>query len=1073
MKSFHRRSLLAVRLLGTLALGLLAAASAVGEGPSDKATATEQGARPEYNRDIRPLLTRNCFECHGPDAETRAADLRLDVRQEAIDYGAIVPGSSDDSLVIERIFESDPDYRMPPVDSHKTLTDSEKQLLARWIEAGAEYQPHWSFVPPTRAELPPVKNGAWVRNPIDRFVLARLEAQGLSPAPEADRRTLARRVALDLTGLPPDPALVDQFVRDKSPDAYERYVDKLLAMPAWGEHRGRYWLDYARYADTHGIHFDNFREMWSYRQWVIEALNRNKPFDQFTIENLAGDLLPDAALDQKIASGFNRCNITTNEGGIIDEEYRVLYARDRTETTSQVWLGLTTGCAVCHDHKYDPITQREFYELSAFFNNTTQPVRDGNRKDTPPILTVPRPEDRQRWAELQQEIPAAEQEVVARKNSARPEFDAWLASAKPEVFEDKLPVEGLHLHASLDEGAGPELTAVLDGMPIKAPLADSVEWQSGHLADKAVKISTGAAAQFEAAGDFEAEEAFTATAWVYLSANDSSGAILARMDDGQGYRGWDFWVEGRRVGAHIIHRWSEDALKVVCRKQVPANSWTHVAVTYDGSRKAAGIKVYVDGQEEATNVQADRLKPESTIRTEVPLKIGQRHNGSILSGVGIQDVRIYHRQLPKGEVALLAKSSRYAAILAKPADQRSDEELNALYQWWLDNLDGPYREAATVLAQLQRQKREIEARGTIAHVMEEKKEPATAYVLFRGQYDQRRDEVSPGVPAALPEFPEDYPRNRLGLARWLLLPDHPLTARVTVNRYWQEVFGTGLVETSGDFGMAGQFPSYPDLLDWLAIEFRDNGWDIKRLFKTIVTSATYRQSAVTTPEKLEKDPDNRLLSRGPRFRLDAEMVRDYALAASGLLVHKIGGPSVKPYQPPGVWEAIAMIGSDTRNYEQGTGEDLYRRSLYTFWKRQAPPASMEIFNAPAREVCVVRRERTNTPLQALVTLNDPQFVEAARHLATRAIESAGDRFEARLDWIGARLLARSFRPEEVAIIRQSLDKLKAHYEAHPEDAAELLSVGESPVVGAIPTTELAAWTMVCNQLMNLDEVLNK
>lgn len=1024
-----------------------------------------------YNRDIRPILARVCFECHGPDSKTRAVDLRLDKREDAIEFEAIVPGAPDASVLVELILEEDPRYRMPPPKSHKTLSEAEKQTLVRWIREGADYQPHWSFVPATRPQPPAVKNKAWVRNPIDQFILARLEAQRLTPASEAGRRVLARRMALDLTGLPPSPEAVESFVVDISADAYETLVDALLGTPAWGEHRGRYWLDYARYADTHGIHFDNYREMWSYRQWVIEAFNRNMPFDRFTIENLAGDLLPNPTLEQRIGSGFNRCNITTNEGGIIDEEYAVLYARDRTETTAQVWMGLTAGCAACHDHKFDPLRQREFYELSAFFNNTTQAVRDGNVKDTPPVVVVPRGADRKRWNELRSLVSEAKQKVGARKKSARGDFDTWLATAVADVFGEKVSAEGLHLHALLDEGKGPKATVIVDGGRRPIPLAETAKWQAGHVAPEGVKISSHGVAEIADAGDFDSDESFSAAVWVFLPANHGSGAIVARMDDANDHRGWDFWVEGRRVGTHVIHKWSSDALKVVSSKQVPANKWAHVAVTYDGSKKAAGVKVYVNGEQVPTSVKADTLK--NDVRTKVPLKIGQRDQGAILSGAAIQDLRVYRRKLPDSEVLALAEVTRNAAIVAKPADQRTDADQNELFDWWLPALDEAYKKAVDELTLLEREQRDVEARGTIAHVMQEKGQAAKAYVLFRGEYDERRDEVSPDVPGFLPDLPEAFPRNRLGLARWLLLPDHPLTARVTVNRFWQEIFGRGLVETPADFGMTGQMPSHPELLDWLAVEFRESGWDVQKLFKLMINSATYRQSAVATPKKLEIDAANLLLSRGPRYRMDAEMVRDYALAASGILVSKIGGPSVKPYQPPGVWEAIAMDVSDTRSYQQGTGEDLYRRSLYSFWKRQAPPASMDIFDAPNREVCVVRRERTNTPLQALVTMNDPQFIEAARHLAERAIEEGDEGFEDRLRLIGMRLLLRAFHPEEVEILRGSSEELTVFYKEHPEAARKLLDVGESEASADLDAVELASWTMLCNELMNLDEVLNK
>jgi mono/diheme cytochrome c family protein len=1024
----------------------------------------------QYNRDIRPILAENCFACHGPDSAARKAGLRIDRRDDAVTAGAINPGNLAASELLRRIESADADEMMPPPASHKQLTPEQKQTLRRWVEAGAEYQSHWSLLPPVRPALPAVQSAAWVRNPIDAFVLAGLEKARLTPAPEADRRTLARRLSLDLTGLPPEPALVEAFVNDAAPDAYERFVDQLLASDAWGEHRGRYWLDYARYADTHGIHFDNYREQWAFRDWVIGAFNRNLPFDQFTIEQLAGDLLPQRTLDQVIASGFNRCNITTNEGGTIPEEYLVLYTRDRTETTSQVWLGTTMQCAVCHDHKFDPFSQKQFYELAAFFNNTTQAAMDGNIKDTPPTLVVPLASDRARWDALEGELAAARTAVDARRHSARPEFDSWLAAATPDVLGAALPQQSLHAALPLDEGQGTAIHTTIDGQPREVPLAATATWQPG-VAGKHGLVCQGTAAELSDVGDFEKDQPFTISAWVHLPANDSAGALCARMEESNGYRGWDFWVQARRVGTHLVHRWPDDALKVVSEAQVPANEWTHITVSYDGSAKAAGVKIYFNGQPQKTLVEADALQ--NTIRNTIPFKLGQRHEGQPYSGGGLADLRIYRQALAPAEAESLARSAAFAAILAKPADQRTDSEKDSLYPWWLGAYDQPFQAATAQLAALEGEHATLKARGTVAHVMQEKDEAAMAYILFRGEYDKRRDPVNPDTPDALPPFPADAPRNRLGLAKWLLSPDNPLTARVTVNRFWQEVFGTGIVRTSGDFGVAGELPSNQELLDWLAVDFRENGWDVKRLFKLIVTSATYRQAAVTTPEKLEKDPQNRLLSRGPRFRMDAEMVRDYALAASGLLVHKLGGPSVRPYQPEGVWEAVAMIGSNTRDYRRDSGEGLYRRGLYTFWKRSAPPASLDIFNAPNRETCTVRRERTNTPLQALVTLNDEQYVEAAKHLAQRALLEGGSTPEERVDYLARRLLARPWRAEEQPVVLASLADLQAYYVAHLDDAKALLAVGEKPVDPALDPAELAAWTMLCNELMNLDEVLNK
>jgi mono/diheme cytochrome c family protein len=1034
------------------------------------AAACDAAAPVEFDRDIRPLLAEHCFACHGSDASARKAKLRLDQRDAAVKQGAIVPGKPDESGLVERIFSDDPKHLMPPPKSNKKLTPEQKDRLRRWVAAGAPYQAHWSLIPPVRPKPPEVKDKSWVRNPVDAFVLDRLERAGLRPAPEADRRTLARRLSLDLTGLPPAPAEVKAFVDDKAPDAYERYVDRLLASPRWGEHRGRYWLDAARYADTNGIHFDNYREIWSYRDWVIGAFNKNMPFDRFTTEQLAGDLLPNATLDQRIASGFNRCNITTNEGGAISEEYLVLYTRDRTETTSQVWLGMTAGCAVCHDHKFDPLSQKEFYSMAAFFNNTTQAAMDGNIKDTPPVVVVPKEDDRPRWEALAKELPEAKRKQDERRQLARAEFDKWLAGQAEKSAAQGVPTEGLQFFAPLSEETG-EARLTVNGKERTAPLPGHTDRRSGYVAAKAFKIQPGVNIEVADAGDYDKGQPFSFGAWVFVPRRETTGAIFARMDDQHDYRGWDLWLQGNRVGTHIINRWPQDALKVVSRDPVPTARWTHVFVTCDGSAKPSGVHVYVNGVAQPTNVEADSLK--QTTRTTVPLKLGQRHTSSRVDGVEIQDMRIYGRALPAAEVVGLFKGVRMAYLAAKPAAKRTKAENNELFDDWLPARDEPFRKASERVAQLENEQKAIRSRGTAAHVMQEKGEPAMAYVLYRGDYDKRRDPVKPDTPRALSPMPPELPRNRLGFAQWLLRPEHPLTARVTVNRFWQELFGTGIVRTAGDFGVTGEPPSHPELLDWLAVEFRESGWDVKKFFKLLVTSATYRQSAQTTPEKLEKDPHNRLLSRGPRFRMDAEMVRDYALAASGRLSPKIGGPSVRPYQPEGVWEAVAMIGSDTRDYRPDQGDSLYRRSMYTLWKRAAPPASMDILNAPSREVCTVRRERTDTPLQALVTLNDPQFVEAARSLAEATLKQGGKTPETQLDFVAERLLARPFRPVEVKVVRATLDDLLKHYREHSAEADKLVAVGESKADPALDRPTLAAWTMLANQLLNLDEVLNK
>ena len=1032
-----------------------------------------------FNGDIRPILVENCFSCHGADSAGRKGDLRLDRRDDAVESGAIVPGDADSSVMLDRIFSDDADEVMPPPSVKKQLSPEQKELLKRWIAEGAEYEPHWSFIPPKRPDLPAVKNEGWIKNPIDRFILARLESEGLAPAAEADRRTLARRVALDLTGLPPEPAIVDAFIADPQPDAYERLVDTLLASLEWGEHRGRHWLDYARYADTHGIHFDNYREMWTYRQWVVNAFNRNMPFDQFTILQLAGDLLtdhgqaatPEQILDNRIASGFNRCNMTTNEGGAINEEYLVLYTRDRTETTAAVWMGLTAGCAVCHSHKFDPLTQKEFYELAAFFNNTTQAAMDGNIHDTPPILPVPKPEDRPRFAAIEREFPEAKAAIDARRNEARSGFDVWLKALTPESAKRTAPQDTPSLDMPLAEGKDAATRILQGGKEIDLPLTlqNGSAWREGPGGHPALTLH-GVVAELPSVGDFEFDQPFAVTLQARFRKDEPTGTIVARCISNTKRRGWTVYADQQRIAIDLAHEGSDNTLRVMADKPLTPDQWTHVAVSYDGSGTAAGVGIFYDGKPVPKRTQKDNLAKRS-IRAEAPLTVGGRSGGDLpAQGLGLARLSVWGRGLSADEILRLSLDPLFEDVVKRPPEERLEAAKGA-YDWWLTTFDEPFKAATQRLAGLEAEQAALRKRGTVAHVMNEKSEMAKAYVLARGEYDKRGEEVKPDTPDILPTFPERLPKNRLGLAQWLLLQDHPLTSRVTVNRFWQEVFGTGLVRSSGDFGTTGELPSHPELLDWLAVEFRECGWDIKKLFRLMVTSAAYRQSAAVTPEKLAKDAANRLLSRGPRFRMDAEMVRDSALAASGLLVKQIGGPSVKPYQPEGVWEAVSM-GGNTNKYNRDKGENLYRRSMYWFWKRSAPPASMDIFNAPSRESCCVKRERTNTPLQALVTLNDPQFVEAARALADRALEVGGETGDARVEFITKRLLARTLAADELAIVKKSLADLNDWYKAHPDDAKQLITVGDSKPRAADPV-QLASWTMVTNELMNLDEVLCK
>ncbi|MGL6073670.1 MAG: DUF1553 domain-containing protein [Fimbriiglobus sp.] len=1038
----------------------------------------------QYNRDVRPILTEHCFSCHGADSAARKAKLRLDQREIAIERGAIVPGKVDQSEMVERLFLKDDDeQRMPPPSSHKELKPAQKAILKRWVAEGANYEAHWAFIAPTRPAVPKVQDANWVKNPIDAFVLAELEKRGMKPAPEADRRTLARRLSLDVTGLPPTPADVETFVQDSTPNALERYIDKLMASPHYGEHRGRYWLDGARYGDTHGIHFDNYREMWAYRDWVFKALNKNMPFDQFTTEQLAGDLLPNPTLDQKIATGFNRCNITTSEGGAIDEEYLVLYTRDRTDTANTLWMGLTTGCAVCHDHKYDPISIKDFYSMAAFFNNTTQRAMDGNIKDTPPVIFVPNEKDRENWLALDAKLQAAKSKLDNRKTTARKPFEEWLNTTDSATILATAPEAGLTLRAALHGGIGKKEIYTLNGQAKVVNLPADTTWRVGPFGGKVAWTTPSPngpdAIQFdETAGDFEFDQKFSYGAWVQVPQRGQTGGVIAKMDQANEYRGWDLWLENGRFSAHIVDSWPAKAIKITTSNSFDANKWHHVFVTYDGSKKAEGLRIFVDGEPQPVMVHADngsdpkKVTDGKTMKTKVPLTIGRRAGGANIKALGVQDLRLYNRDLTTTEVTNLFTSKKVASLLDAAPKDRKAPEVDEAFTWWLSSKDPESKALATDYQNLKQEESTYRSRGTVAHISVEKATAPEAYVLDRGEYDRRKDKVTPNTPLALPPMPADLPKNRLGYAKWLLRPEHPLMARVTVNRFWSELFGTGLVRTAGDFGISGELPSHPELLDWMALEFREKNWDMKQFFKMILMSNTYRQAALVTPEKLEKDPANTWLSRGPRFRMDAEMIRDYALSASGLMVNKIGGPSVKPYQPDGVWEAVAMIGSDTRNYKRDSGENLYRRSVYTLWKRAAPPASMEIFNAPNRETCTVRRERTNTPLQALVTLNDIQFVEAARHLATAAMKSS-DKPTERMDFLAKKLLARSFTEAEVKIVAASLEKLTKHFAEKPEEAKKLISFGESKPDASLTATDLAAWTMLTNQILNLDEVLCK
>ncbi len=1038
-----------------------------------------------FNHHVQPVLSANCYACHGPDANTREANLRLDRREYALTPSesgspAIDENNLDASPILERLLSDDPTKVMPPPGAHSQLEPDERALLVRWVREGAVYEEHWALIPPEKAEPPELENDTWSRSVIDEFVLDRLRREGLEPNAPEEPRTLIRRVTLDLTGLLPDPADADLFAENPSDEAYEAYVDKLLASPEYGEHRARYWLDYARYADTHGLHFDNRRSIWPYRDYVIRAFNENKPFDTFVHEQIAGDLLPSVTLDSLIATGYIRSNVSTNEGGAITEEVAINNVRDRTEAFGSTFLGLTVGCASCHDHKFDPTTAKDYYQLSAFFTNLEEKGWDENIPDPPPTLRIPPEDSKARAEELLEEMGRVRNELETRRRQAPDLLEAAIADGNGPR---SVSVEGMELRLRLDEGSGDRVRNSAPGAEDETFVAHTnpLIWgeQSWHW--PGMRMDMNSRLPLGNHGDFEGSDSFSMGGWFMLRQKPANirtpnGALLARMGgaDRDGHRGWDLWSENNRFAAHLIHRWPDHAIKVITKDAFPDHEWIHVFVTYDGSHNAENLRIHVNGRIVETEIANNTLEPGLTTRTDSQIHLGRRDDESPKRETRYQDIRIYRRALAPEEVARLPFEDYAAEIVAEkpePAAWSTDERFVVIDRFFTES-DEQAAALRSELNALEVAFEELTREGTPTLIAREKESPAYAHILDRGLYSAITERVEPGTPEFLPPIPEGQRADRLALAEWTTSPENPLLARVTVNRMWQEIFGQGIVRTPDDFGIVGERPSHPELLDWLAVEFLESGWDVKNLYRHLVLSSTYRQSSRITPEALEKDPFNHALSRAPRFRMDAEMIRDTALQSSGLLVQKLGGPPVKPYQPEGIWEAVSMPESDTKTYEQGSGDDLYRRSLYTFWKRFAPPASLETFDAPAREVVCSERARTNTPLQALTTMNDPQFIEASRILAERAVRGA-ETSEERLNTLSRLTLARPLNSREIDTLLEAQTTFLSHFTESPADAEALLEVGEKARDSSLDPSEVAAWTMVANQFYNLDEFLNK
>lgn len=1048
---------------------LLQAASGCGGSDSDTqvdllAVANAQPAEPErvsYNRDIRPILSDKCFACHGPDRAAREADLRLDQPEDGDDffgaYSVIERGDPDASELIARVHSKKSRIVMPPPAFNVTLAEGEKELLSRWIEQGAVYESHWAFVSlADEIEAPEITDAKWGRDDLDRFVLARLEQEGVKPNKPASRSRWLRRVTYDLTGLPPSPDEVEAFVNDQDERAYEKVVDRLLVSPHFGEHMAAQWIDLARYADSYGYQSDLLSPTWPWRDWAVDVFNQNLPYDQFVIHQLAGDLLPNPTRDQRLATAFNRLHRMTNEGGSISEEWLNEYAADRVHTFGTAFMGMTFECARCHDHRYDPIEQDEYYQLYAFFNSIDEygMYHDSGRVPTPSML-LPSDEQTKLWAALQQAVGEAtsRHEAVVKQRSAEP-FDAWLKSG-----DAKAELPGLQGHYPLDAIAEGNRLANTANAELPGSTNPANQIVAGKVG-KALKFAGDTDASFgKVCGGLQPHDTFTASFWLKLPEQDMNGVVFHRTGGTDvGYHGTDLVLSEGRLQFRMIRFWPGNAIAVQTADPLPVDQWVQVTVTYNAGFSASGMAIYLNGQN-ASETLRDNL-------TKYPqhggegLTFDHRFRSPSIPGAVIDELRAYNRALTPIEARHLFDGKSLAAAL-------DNGDKQALLAYYLSAIDTEFASSHQALVEANKQLLQFQTGLQEVPVMTDRDEPTPAYNLARGAYDAAKTEdnrVDRGTPRALLPLPKDAPRNRLGLAQWLTDPGHPLTARVAVNRLWMQCFGQGLVATPDNFGLQGALPSHPELLDYLSRDYIDSGWDTKAMLKRIVLSATYRQDSAVAQAQWKSDPTNQLLARGPSRRLSAEQLRDTALAASGLLNPTMGGPPVAPYQPPNLWRESNTM---SPGFRQSVGKDLYRRSLYTIWKRTAPMPNMIAFDAPGREVCSAKRASTNTPIQALVLLNDVQFVEACRVLAERVLKDASDD-KARLDRMFELLAGRSPDDQERELLTGLLQRQLTYYIAAPEEAKKLATRGEHKRDEAINVSHVAAWTTVAQVILNSD-----
>ncbi len=1083
----------------------LLAAPWLGLGPAS--AKSQQSARQiDFNRDVRPILSENCLSCHGPDAAAKKIKLRLDSEAAAkADLGggrrAIVSGDLQRSELIRRITEPDEMMRMPPPSAAHKLTEKQIEMLKAWVQQGAGWQQHWSFVKPVKAPLPQVKQGNWATNAIDHFVLNRLEREGLAPSPIADRAALLRRVSLDLTGLPPTLAELDAFLADKSRNAYEKAVDRLLASPRYGERMTFRWLDAARYADTNGYQIDGDRSAWRWRDWVIEAFNRNTPYDRFIVEQLAGDLLPQATLDQRIATAFNRNHRINAEGGIVPEEYRIEYVVDRIDTTSTVFMGLTLGCSRCHNHKYDPFTQKEYYQLSAYFNNIDEDGHSFDQGNSPPLMAAPTRQQQEELRRFDERIAKLESriaELTEQHRDARQQWERSLGNAA-SMNRQWFPQENLLAYLSLDDQTAPILNKsdrAHHEQYSRKPEEPEIKYDPVYKAGTPVYVDSpvGRGTAFDGKVYYDAgircdfrykstssdyRERFTIAAWVYPEA-EQAGSIITKVSDDPAEiennipraEGYGLYFLNGKVHFNMVFRWGEDTLRAETESRLPLKQWHHVAVVFDGLKQWEDrLKIYINGREAKLKFNQRNFYLLFG-GTKQPLRIGAGGGPQFRFKGAIDDAIFYSRTLEPIEIAAMACAEQPEKIASLPVEKRSPEQQYKLDRLYLAQAAPQHlKDATKELWQLRRERLQYHDQLPTLMVMEEMSAPRPAFLLKRGAYDAPGERVERGVPAALLPMPAALPQNRLGFAKWLVHPDHPLTSRVAVNRFWQMMFGAGLVKTTEDFGSQGEMPSHPELLDWLSVEFQESGWDVKRLLKQIVMSSTYRQSSRLTPQLMQADPDNRLLARGPRYRMPAEMIRDQALLVSGLLVEKLGGPSVKPYQPDGLYNDMAFQG--LTKYDRDKGEGLWRRSLYSFWKRTVLAPTMQVFDASAREFCTVRDTRTNTPLQSLNLMNDVTYIETSRLLAERMLKEGGATPRDRLAWAFRSVTSRMASAAELDILLRNWNRQVEYYAGRPQETGNLLSVGERKNDEKLDRSELAAYTACASLILNLDEAITK